>query len=67
MMLSCMCRACERLPALPKPLPPPGSLPVADRAPAVPGSLPDAASLGMVRLPISHWVILLSTAGNELQ
>ncbi len=30
----CACRACETLPKLPSPLPPPGKLPVADDHPA---------------------------------
>lgn len=45
----CDRRACEKLPALPKALPAPGSLPVANRAPAVAGSLPCAAALKIVR------------------
>ena len=44
-------RVFDKLPTLPKPLPTPQSLPVADRAPAVPGVVADVADLRMVRLP----------------
>ena len=47
----CASRVFDKLLALPKPLPVPQSLPVADRAPAVPGAVADVADLRMVRLP----------------
>ena len=41
----------DKLPALPKPLPTPQSLPVADKAPDVPNTLADVAELQLVQLP----------------
>ena len=50
-MSGCASRVFDKLPTLPKPLPTPQSLPIADRAPAVPGAVADVADLRMVRLP----------------
>ena len=48
-----LCRACDRLPALPKPLPTPEKLPVAGTPPAVAGEPVLAlADLRMVELPV---------------
>lgn len=44
----------DKLPALPKPLPTPQSLPVADKLPAVPDSFADVADLQLVQLPHRH-------------
>ena len=45
------CRVFDKLPALPKPLPTPQSLPVADKAPDVPDTLADVTELRLVQLP----------------
>jgi len=45
------CRVFDKLGALPKPLPTPQSLPVADKLPAVPDSLPNVAAIQLVQLP----------------
>ena len=47
----CRCRVFDKLGALPKPLPTPQSLPVADKLPAVPDSLPNMADIQLVQLP----------------
>ena len=44
-------RVFDKLPALPKPLPRPQSLPVANKVPAVPDTLADVADLQLVHLP----------------